>query len=204
MKRWKKPVKAAKPERIAGVLPGDLRRQSQRETIAHLLLLGWPVERIARKMHCTGRAVRYAIDKPEFRVLFEQFQHERLQRVERQLGSLLNGACDALDKMLRHPNWQARDAALNHILRVHGRYIDKIDVRGHLDHARHVQAELVDGQMTEEMRTKARELLALQRAMYAKQLPAKFEPLERDPRDHDHNALGRFTSGSGNGHEDED
>ena len=79
----------------------DLRRQTQRGTIARLLLMGWTAERVARRMGVTARAIRYHISTPEFEVLYAKLQREHLARVDRQLGSLLNGAVDALDRMLK-------------------------------------------------------------------------------------------------------
>jgi len=37
----------------------DLRRQTQRETIARLFLLGWTAERVARKMGVTAHQVSH-------------------------------------------------------------------------------------------------------------------------------------------------
>jgi hypothetical protein len=132
----------------------DLRRQTQRETVARLLLLGWTAERVARKMGVSARQVRYHIATPEFEALYTKLQQEYLQRVDRQLGALLTGACDALERMLKHSDWRAREAAIHHILKVHGRYIERVDVSGSFDQVRHVQGELVEGQMNDEMRQK--------------------------------------------------
>jgi len=172
----------------------DLRRQTQRETIARLLLLGMTAERVARKMGVTARAIRYHVSTPEFEVLYAKLQGEYLQRIDRKLGSLLNGAVDTLEKLLKHSDWRARDAAIQHIFKIHGRYIDKIDVTGNLDHSgriHHVQAELVDETpWTDEMRDKARELLRLQREMLQRQLPAKFVSSHNS---HNDPVNGRFT-----------
>jgi hypothetical protein len=191
-------MKKREPERQQlRPLPRDLRRQVQQRAIAQLLLLGWSVTRIARKLHCTDRAIRYAIDKPEFQTFFAEQQREYVQRIDRHLGSLLNGACDALERLLKHSDWRARDAALGHIFQIHGKYVERIDVTGPV---RHVQGALVDAPMTDEMRQKARDLLALERQMLQKQLPAKFANQEdhHDVRD----AVGRFMP-STNGQDEE-
>jgi hypothetical protein len=165
-------MKKRQPERQPlRTLPRDLRRQTQQYAIARLLLLGWSVTRIAKRLHCTDRAIRYAIDKAEFQTLFDTLQQEHFQAVHHQLGNLLTGAVDALEKMLRHKDWQARDAALEHIFRIHGKYVERIDV---FDHSRHVQGEPADESMSDEMRQKARELLTMQRQMLQKSLPARF------------------------------
>jgi hypothetical protein len=181
----------------------DLRRQTQRETVARLLLLGWTAERVARKMGVSARQVRYHIATAEFEALYTKLQQEYLQRVDRQLGALLTGACDALERLLKNPDWRAREAAIHHILKVHGRYIERVDVSGSFDQVRHVHGELVEGQMNDEMRTKARELLALQRGMLQRSLPAKFHPSPEDHplhREHD-DITGRFTSSNGHDRE---
>jgi hypothetical protein len=174
----------------------DLRRQTQRETIARLLLLGWTAERIARRMGYTPRAIRYHIATPEFESLYTKLQREHLQRVDRKLGSLLNGAVDALERLLKHSDWRARNAALEHVFRINSKYVERYDISGTLDHrhqVRPVQGELVDDAMTDEMRVKARELLQLQRQMFAKHLPARFaQPQEDDPLSRDHGLNGRF------------
>jgi len=90
----------------------DLRRQTQRETIARLLLMGWTAERVARRMGVTARAIRYHISTPEFEALYAKLQREHLGRVGRQLGSLLNGAVDALERLLKNTDWRARDAPI--------------------------------------------------------------------------------------------
>lgn len=160
-------MKSQKPERQLKALPSDLRRQVQQRTIAHLLMLGWSVERIARKMHRTGRAIRYVVDRPDFQRLFEEMQQEALELMHRKMTSLLGGAVDALEKLLKHPDWRARDAAVEQVLRVHGKFIDRVDV--HLGQPRQVEAQLVSGDtfMTEEMRQRTIELLALARQQRA-------------------------------------
>jgi hypothetical protein len=101
------------------------------------------------------------------------------------MSALLQGAVEALERMLRNKDWKARDSAISHILRIHGKYIDRVDLTGQLDHTgsvRHVHAELVEGSMSDEMRAKAMELLKLQRGMLQRQLPEKFANTEH----HDH------------------
>jgi DNA invertase Pin-like site-specific DNA recombinase len=96
--------KATRPRHIRPV-PMDLRRETVQQLTARLLLLGWTVSKIARRLHCTDRAVRWRMKQPEFQSLFDEIQREHFQRVDRQLGALLNGACDALERLTphRHP-----------------------------------------------------------------------------------------------------
>jgi hypothetical protein len=174
----------------------DLRRQTQRETIARLLLLGWTAERVARRMGVTARAIRYHLATPEFEVLYAKLHGEYLQRVDRQMSALLGGAVEALEKILKHPDWRAKDAAVEKILRVHGKYVEKFDITGTLEHtgpAQLRQVELVPEGMSDEMCQKARELLAMQRTMFQRALPARFP--SHDPDRHPMN--GRFLPSSG-------
>jgi hypothetical protein len=161
----------------------NLRVETQRQVIARLLLLGWTAERIARKLHCTSRAVRYAISTDEFQTVYAELKRDHLSRVDRQMSALLLGAVDALGRLLKHQDWRARDAALQHILRIHGKYIDKIDITSQVDHSGRIQHAhdhlgrfmgLPEGPMTDELRVKTRELLAAVRKMREpKALPAR-------------------------------
>ena len=87
--------------------------------------------------------------------------------MDRKLGSLLNGAVDALERLLKHSDWKARNAAIEKILRVHGKYVEKFDITDRREAPRLLQGELLaeGDEMSDEMRTKARELIALQRSM---------------------------------------
>jgi hypothetical protein len=179
----------------------DLRRQTQRETIARLLLMGWTAERVARRMVVTARAIRYHLATPEFEVLYAKLQGEYRQRVDRKMSALLGGAVEALEKMLKHPDWRAKDAAVEKILRVHGKYVEKFDITGTLEHTGPLQlrqVELIDGAaggMTDEMRVKAMELLRLQRAMFTpKALPARLGSQDSSHHDEHHPVNGRFVS----------
>ena len=180
-------MKKKQPMRQPHPVSLDLRREVTRNTIARLLLLGWTVERISRRMHCHPRTVTRAISTPEFQQTYADLQREQLARVDRKMNSLLDGAVDGLEKQLKNPDWRARDSAISHILRIHGKFLDRIDFTGQLDHTgqvRHVQAELVEGSMSDEMRQKARELLALQRERLQRQLPGQVcqQRAPRSPR----------------------
>ena len=142
--------------------PMDLRHAAQRQVIARLLLLGWSGERIARRLGCTARAVRYCIAGEEFRALFAERQKEHYQRIDRRMGALLDAALTTLLRQLKHADWRAGDSAAEKILRMHGKYIEKLDILGRVDH-HHSVSELPEIVMSDETRTKARELLALWR-----------------------------------------
>jgi hypothetical protein len=89
----------------------------------------------------------------------------------------------------------AATARSKKILRIHAKFIERIDVSGSLDHRPQGQRgdwELVEG-MTDEMRQKALELLRLQRGALQRQLPARLTDPDRDATN------GRFIS-----HDDEE
>jgi hypothetical protein len=173
-----------------------LRTETRRELVARLLIMSWSTERIARRLGMSTKSIHRIIGTPEFERIYQDLQQQQLKHVDRRLGHLLNGAVDALEKLLTNKDWKARDAALQHIFRIHGRFIDKVDVSGQLDHrsqVRHVEGELMEDAMTDDMRLKARELLSLQRAMLQKSLPARFaQRQEDDPLSRDHGLNGRF------------
>ena len=180
-----------KPRRHLRSRPMNLRVETQRQVIARLLLLGWTAERIARKLHCTSRAIRYAISTDEFQTLYADLQRAHLSRVDRHMSALLLGAVEALDRMLRNPDWRAKSAAVDHILRVHGKYIEKFDVSGSLTHGGTVQHDhqgrfmregdlLPADMMTDELRIKTRDLLAeFRKLREPRALPARLSDPSR-------------------------
>jgi DNA invertase Pin-like site-specific DNA recombinase len=100
-------MKKATRQRHIRPRPMDLRRETVQQLTARLLLLGWSVSKIARRLHCTDRAVRWRMQQPEFQSLFDEIQQEHFKIVDRKLGALLHGACDALERLLKHSDWRA-------------------------------------------------------------------------------------------------
>jgi hypothetical protein len=96
------------------------RHVATRERIARFLLLGWTGERIAERLNCSTRQVRYAVATPEFQTLFDHLQKEHFKALGQKMHRLLQGAVTALHRQLKHPDWRARDAAIEKVLRVHG------------------------------------------------------------------------------------
>jgi len=103
------------------------------------------------------------------------------------MSALRLGAVEALERMLKNPDWRAKSAAVDHILRVHGKYVERYDISGQLNHSGRIQhdhqgrfttGEILPGEMSDEMRTKARELLAEVRKMRA---PRALLPRLTDP-----------------------
>ena len=112
----------------------DLRYERNRQLIARWLLLGSSCERIAKRLHVTARTVRYQITTPAFQELYATLQREHFERLDRKMGGLLMGAVKTLNKMLKDPDWKARDAAVEKILKMHGRFVERLDLTGSLDH----------------------------------------------------------------------
>jgi hypothetical protein len=146
-----------------------LRYDAQRQLIARLLLLGWTAERIGKRLGCTARAVRYTISKPKFQELFERLQEEQLKALDHKMSRLLHRAARTLERQLRDRDWRCRASAIETIVKMHGRYIEKRDVSstvdhtGHVGHVHHHQLEPI---MTDEQRALARELLRSFRATH--------------------------------------
>jgi len=76
---------------------------------------------------------------PEFADVFKELQEEHFKHIGRKMDSLLLKAFDTLHRMLSDPDWKARDAAIEKILRVHGRYIEQIAISGHVHYSGDVQ-----------------------------------------------------------------
>ena len=151
--------------------PMRLRHEAHRQLVARLLFLGWSGERIARKLHCTVRSVRHCIATPEFRTVFADYQREQLATVDHRMGALLGEAISTLDRLLKHPDWRAKDAAIEKILRIHGKYLERLDLVGRVDHHHHTGSapEIV---MSEETRAQLREALTLWRQHQPRTLPS--------------------------------
>src|SRR5262245_21336405 len=149
------------PRRRMRPRPMDLRYERNRQLIARWLLLGASCERIAKQLHVTARTVRYQITTPQFQELYARLQREHFEHLDRKMGRLLMGAVKTLRKMLKDSDWRARDAAVEKILKLHGRYTERFDLTGSVAH-RHELLPADD--MTPEQRTLARQLLQSYRA----------------------------------------
>ena len=141
--------------------PMDLRHEAQRQMLTRYLILGETAEEIAQHLGRTTRAVRYCIATPEFQTLYAERQKERFQAVDRQMGALLETAVDTLHGLLRHRDWRARDTAVEKILRVHGRYFERLDLVGRVQH--HHTGSTPEIVMSDETRAQVRDLLTVWR-----------------------------------------
>ncbi len=152
---------------------GSIKRdQATRQMILRLLMLGWSQERIAKKLHRSARQVRYIESRPSFVAEFEALQREYFRGVDQQMRRLLKSANLTIKRLMKHKDWRARAWAVEQTMRVHGRYLDRLDLTGSLTHTvegqvdhrhAHVVGYIPPEQMTPEVSTKVRELLALTR-----------------------------------------
>lgn len=156
-----------------------LRADGQRAKVARLMFLGWNTQRIATALKCTAQQVRDLVATVEFQTAYAQYEREQLTRLDKKMGRLLLSAVITLAKMLKHPDWRARDAAIEKIMRVHGKYIERLDLTGTLDHTGAIahlhQASLVlppADDLNPDQRRLMRELLTSYRAAHPKALPA--------------------------------
>src|SRR3989441_1214782 len=126
-----------------------------------------------------ARLVRAKISTQEFQKLFAELQHELFQYIDRRIHKLLDKAVTALAKLLKHPDWRARDAAIEKILRMHAKYVERIDVTGTLEHMSPVRHDVNHDllrlppmdDMTDEQRQLARQLLQATRATQPQRPP---------------------------------
>ena len=140
--------------------PMEQRLEVQRQRIARLLFLGLNAEAIARKLGRKAQAIRYACAQPEFKTFFDAFQREQFAAMDLRLKGMLDTTLRQLSKLVKHPDPQVRLDANEQVLRLHGKFVQRIDVSGTLAHTTQAgwwQTPLDD--MTEEQRTLARQLM---------------------------------------------
>lgn len=109
-------------------------------------------------------------------------EQDYFNALDRKIKNTLDLGVNALIRQLQNKDWRARDSATEKVFRLHGRYIDRVDLRGSLNYTGQVhhqhdhQLRLdEDVPMTDELRLKAREVLALVRQQQQpKALPPRF------------------------------
>jgi hypothetical protein len=163
-----------KPKRNKKVWP--LRTETQRQLVCRLLFIGVKTERIAKRLHCSAETIRDLIATPEFQTLYATYERQQLARVDRALPRLLTEAMDALIKLLKHPDWHARDAALEKIMSLHGPVLEQFIARLH-EHRQDVPQQPLDD-MTPEQRDATRAYLAAMRQAVGQRraLPSGLQP----------------------------
>jgi hypothetical protein len=148
---------------------------------ARLLLAGYTITSAAARLKRNRQYLVSVVALPEFKTYLAELEADYFNALDRRIKSTLDLGINALIRQLRNKDWRARDSAIEKIFRLHGRYIDRIDVRGSLSysgqvthqHGHHLSLE--DTTMTDEMRQRAMEFLNLARQQQApKALPPRF------------------------------
>jgi hypothetical protein len=157
--------------------PGAVRLMKR---LARLLLAGHTLTSAASRLRRNYRYLMTVTQLPEFKAYLAQLETDYFAALDKKIKRLLHAGVDALFTQLRSKDWRAVDAAIEKIFRLHGRYIDKIDLThrvqhdGTVQHAHEHQLQFDDG-MPYELRTKAREFLALTRQLREpRALPDRF------------------------------
>ena len=156
------------------------------KSMARMFLAGRSVAEVSRR---TGKGVGHLMKlaaTPPFRRYYRRLQVEYFRMVDVRIHRLLDSTVSALMVQLRNRDWRAVDAAIEKVLRIHGRYIEKIDVGVHhtsdvVEH--HVKGAIAlgvipDAVMTPEIRKQARELLSATR----RQLPQHVASITTAPK----------------------
>ena len=141
--------------------PMTLSAQHRRELICRLLLVGSTAEAIAKRLHVSSRTIRDVVASATFQRRFAELQREYLTVVDRRIARLLHRALKALVRLLKRPDWRAVDAAIDKVLRLHAKYVERIDITGSactLTHPGHPLQQPLDD-MSPEQRLLAREFL---------------------------------------------
>jgi hypothetical protein len=96
----------------------------------------------------------------------DELEKDLFRAVDKRISLLLLETVATLRRLLRHQDWQANIEAVDRVLRMHGRYIEKLDIRGTVQHAHSGTVGVVgaighlsEEEMTDEMRDHARALL---------------------------------------------
>lgn len=103
-----------------------------RQRIARLVLMGDNAEQIARKVGLRPQTIRWHLVQPETLRLIDDLQRDQMAVIDRRIRALLGAAIDALARALRSPDWRCRDAAVEKVLRLHGRLVERFSAT--LDH----------------------------------------------------------------------
>jgi hypothetical protein len=135
---------------------------------------GWSTKRIANALHCSADTVRDLKGTVEFQTRYAQYERQQLERMDRALVAMLTEGITTLRRQLRHRDPWVRDAAIEKILKIHGKYVEKLDITARLDHAR--QPGWWEGpqdDMSDEQRVLARELLKAARLRESIESPSR-------------------------------
>jgi hypothetical protein len=71
---------------------------------------------------------------PELKTYLAHLEQDYFAALDRKIRNTLDLGVNALIRQLRNRDWRARDAAIEKVFRLHGRYIDRVDLRGSLNY----------------------------------------------------------------------
>jgi hypothetical protein len=149
--------------------------------LARLLLAGQTLVEAGQRLRKSRHYLLSITQYPEFQAYMAHLEQDYFNALDRKIKNTLDLGVNALIRQLRNKDWRARDSAIEKIFRLHGRYIDRVDLRGSLNYTGQVhhqhdhQLSLEDTPMTDELRLKAREFLTLARQQQQpKALPPRF------------------------------
>ena len=108
-----------------------LRARQQRQLVARLLFQGLPTTTIAKRLHMSAESTRDLMNTPEFLEVYRAYETEMLATIDRAMPKLLLAAVGALAQLLKHPDWRAREAAIEKIIRPHGSMLERLATVGY-------------------------------------------------------------------------
>ena len=146
--------------------------------LARLLLAGQTLVEAGQRLKKSRHYLLSITQFPEFQAYLADLEQDYFSALDRKIKNTLDLGVNALIRQLKNKDWRARDSAIEKVFRLHGRYIDRVDLRGSLNYTGQVthqhQLGLDDGPMTDELRQKTAEVLALLRQQQQpKALPAR-------------------------------
>jgi hypothetical protein len=152
------------PHRKLRKKPMELRLTARSEVIARLLLMGMTASEIARQLKVKRDRIRYHVSTPEFQALALALHKEHLDALDKKINRMLFLAVKALEKNLKSKDWRCRASAIEQVLKMHGRFLERISITGSLDHQhQHKHAHAVgivsEEAMSDRQRDLTRELL---------------------------------------------
>jgi hypothetical protein len=164
--------------------PKSLTIEVARQAVLRMLLLGLTTREIGLKLNKSPQQIRRMTSLPAFVAEYQQLQRDLLAGLDQRISRLLVKAVLSLHRELRHPDWHCRAHAREQILRLHGKWIEKLDLSGNLglDHSgvvnhqhTHSIGVIPPEQVTDAVRDHLRAVLALTRKQAESRMLARLE-----------------------------
>ncbi len=103
-----------------------LREETQRKHLARLMFLGLSTAKCAARMHVSADTIRDLAATPEYQRVYQGYEAEMMQTVDRAMPRLLIASIEALHRMLTHRDWRANESALRTILLPYGKVLERL------------------------------------------------------------------------------